>query len=148
MVGVGVVLVPCELVEALHTEAFHLVAGSLGRRLGFSDASEHLGEDATQDGFTFGVWGVRRDWDGLGGVQDELHDVSLDVWKGMTGKRAYCSILFLDGCDLDIVDLDHLAIKTHDSHKDNDERVVFEFLLVILHTVAESQVTVVTLDIG
>lgn len=55
-VGVKVVLVPGELVEALHTETLHLVAGSLGRRLGFGHASDHLGEDAAQDSFTFGVW--------------------------------------------------------------------------------------------
>ena len=55
-VGVEVVLVPGELVETLHTETLHLVAGSLGRRLGFGDAGDHLGEDAAQDGLTFGVW--------------------------------------------------------------------------------------------
>ena len=54
------------------------------------------------------------------------------------GLKAYSSVLFFDSCDLDIVDLDHLAIKTHDSHKDSDERVFFEFLLVILYAVAES----------
>ena len=58
VVGVGVRLVPGELVEALHTETFHLMAGSLGRGLGFGHASDHLGEDAAQDGLTLGVWGV------------------------------------------------------------------------------------------
>lgn len=68
--------------------------------------------------------------------------------KGMIEVKAYCSVLFLDSCDLDILNLDHLAIKTHDSHKDSDENVVFEFLLIILHAVAESQVAVVTLHVG
>lgn len=77
-VGVGVVLVSCELVEALHTEALHLMASSLGRRLGLGDTSEHLGEDAAQDGLAFGVWGVRREGNGLGGVQDKLVNVSLE----------------------------------------------------------------------
>lgn len=149
VVGMGVVLVPGELVEALRTEKLHLVAGSLGRRLGFGHASDHLGEDAAQDGLTFGVWGVWRDRDGLGGVKDELENVSSTLWnKGMIGVKAYCSVVFLDSRDLNIVDLDHLAIKTHDSHKDSDERVVFEFLLVIFHAVAESQVVVVALHVG
>ena len=65
----------------------------------------------------------------------------------MTRLRTYCSVLLFDGCDLDIVDLDHLAIQTHDSHKDSHERAVFEFLLVILHAVAESQVAIVTLHV-
>ena len=81
VVGMGVRLVPAELVEALHTETFHLMAGSLGRRLGFGDAGDHLGEDAAQDGLTFGVWGVWRDGDGLGGVEDELDDVSFNLWE-------------------------------------------------------------------
>lgn len=77
VVGVGVVLVPRELVEALHTETLHLVASSLGRRLGFGDTGDHLGEDAAQDGLTFGVWGVWREGNGLGGVEDELDNISL-----------------------------------------------------------------------
>lgn len=128
--GVGVVLVAGELVEAFHTEMLDLMAGSLGRILGFGHAGDHFGEDAAQDGFTFGVWGVWRNGDSLDGVEDE------------------CSVLFLDCCDLDVVDLDHLAIKTHDSHKHSDERIVFELLLVILDAVAESQVAVVALHVG
>ena len=54
--GVRVVLVPRELVEALHTETLHLVASSLCRRLGFGNTGNHFGEDAAQDGLTFGVW--------------------------------------------------------------------------------------------
>lgn len=65
----------------------------------------------------------------------------------MNGVEAYCSVLFFDGCDLDIFDLNHLAIKAHDSHEDSDERVVFELLLFILHAVAESQVAVVALHV-
>lgn len=77
--GVGVVLVPCELVEALHTETLHLVAGSLGRCLGSGNTGDHLGEDAAQDGLTFGVWGVWREGNGLGGVEDELDNVSFQL---------------------------------------------------------------------
>lgn len=46
VVGMRVVLVPRELVEALHTEMLHLVASGLGRCLGFGHASDRLGEDA------------------------------------------------------------------------------------------------------
>ena len=153
MVGVRVrmrvVLVARELVEALHTETLHLVAGSLSRRFGLGHAGDHLGEDAAQNGLTLGVWGVWRERDGLGRVEDELENVSVEFHDLKTDKgEAYRSILFFDSCDLDIVNLDYLAIKTHDSHKDSDERIVFKFLLVILHAVAESQVAVVALHIG
>lgn len=148
VIGVGVVLVPGELVEALHTEMLDLMAGGLGRILGFGHAGDHLCEDAAQDGLTFGVWGVWRNGDSLDGVEDELIIVYFQLSKRMMGVKAYASILFFDSCDLDIVDLDHLPIKTHDGHKDSDERVVFEFLLVILYAVAESQVAVVTLHVG
>lgn len=66
----------------------------------------------------------------------------------MKRLEAYCSVLLFDGCDLNIVHLDHLAIQTHDSHKDSHERVVFELLLIILHTVAESQVAIVAVHVG
>lgn len=81
VVGVRVVLVPSELVEALHTETLDLVAGSFGGSLGFGHACNHLGEDAAQDGLTFGIWGVRRDGNGLGGVEDELDTISFKLWK-------------------------------------------------------------------
>lgn len=72
-----VMFVPSELVQAFHTETLHLVAGSLSRRLGFGHAGNHFGEDAAQDGLTFGIWRVWRDRDGLGGMGDELDNVSL-----------------------------------------------------------------------
>lgn len=80
MVGMGMgmelVFVSRELVEALHTETLHLVAGSFSRRLGLGHARDHLGEDAAQDGLAVGVGGVWRDGDGLGGVEDELNKIS------------------------------------------------------------------------
>lgn len=121
MVRVGLVLVPSELVEAFHTETLHLVTGSLGRRLRFGHANDHFGKDAAQDSLTLGVWGVWRDGDGLGGVKYELNSVSSMICKRDVWKWAYCSVVFFDSCDLDIVDLDHLAIKTHDSYKDGDK---------------------------
>ena len=56
LVGLGVIFVPNKLVEALHTETLHLVAGSLGGCLGFGHTGNHLGKDAAQDGLTFSVW--------------------------------------------------------------------------------------------
>ena len=81
VVWVGLGLVPGELMEAFHTEMLHLVAGGLSRRLGFGHASHHFREDAAQNGLTFGVWGVWRDRDGLGRVEDELDDFSFQLWK-------------------------------------------------------------------
>lgn len=78
VVRVEVVFVSCELVEALHTETLDLMASSYGRRLGFGDASKDLGEDAAQDGLTFGVWGIWGEWNGLGGVKDKLENVSFE----------------------------------------------------------------------
>ena len=72
VMGVGVVLVPGEFVEALRTEMLDLMAGGLDRILGFGHASDQLCEDAAQDGLTFGVWGVWRNGDILDGVEDEL----------------------------------------------------------------------------
>ena len=81
VVGVGLVLVPSELVEAFHTETLHLVTGSLGRRLRFGHASNHLGKNAAQNSLTLGVWGVWRDGDGLSGVKYELDSVSFMLCK-------------------------------------------------------------------
>ena len=48
----------------------------------------------------------------------------------------YGAVSLLDGFDLDVVDLNHLAIETHDSHENCDEAVLFELLLVVFHAVA------------
>ena len=82
VVGMGVVLVPGELVEALHTETLHLVASSLGRRLGFGHTGDHLGEDAAQNGLALGVWGVRRHGDIFGRMKNELDKFSFEHRKG------------------------------------------------------------------
>ena len=40
--------------------------------------------------------------------------------KEAYGAVAYCSVLFFDCRDFNVVNIDHLAIKTHDSHEDSD----------------------------
>ena len=70
VVGVGVVLVSGEGVDAFDAETLHLVdgalGGSFGRSLGFVHVGENFGEEAAKDIFTFGV-GV------VGGGGDESY---------------------------------------------------------------------------
>ena len=70
VVGMGVVLVSGEGVNAFDAETLHLVdgalCGSFGGSLGFVHVGEDLGEEAAKDIFTFGV-GV------VGGGRDESY---------------------------------------------------------------------------
>lgn len=80
MGALAVVVFVAELVEAFEAEAFHLVSCAFGGCFGFVDAGDDLGEDAAEDVFALGVWGVGRLGDGIDGVEGELVGVSLDVW--------------------------------------------------------------------
>ncbi len=60
-----VVLAAHELVHAFHADALHLVGGALGGGFGFFGAGDDFGEDAAEDVFTFGVWGVGGGGDGI-----------------------------------------------------------------------------------
>ena len=75
---VVVVLVTSELVKAFHADALHLVSGTLSGCFGFVDASHELSEDAAEDAFTFGVWGVGGGRDGGDRMECELGVVRLD----------------------------------------------------------------------
>lgn len=83
VMGVGLVLlVAGNLVEALHTEALHLVTSVLGGCLGLSHSRDDLGEDTAQDSLTFGIWRVWRDGNGLDVMKDEmLRNVSFELCK-------------------------------------------------------------------
>ena len=72
MLTLVMMLVAGELVEAFHADTLHLVSGALGGGLGFVDADHKLGEDATEDAFTSGIWGVRRSGDGGDGMKCQL----------------------------------------------------------------------------
>ena len=139
VVGLGLVLLMAhKLVEAPHAETLHLVAGALGGCLGLGHSRDDLGKETAHGGLTFGVWGVWIDRNGLDGVEEELQIVNHRLWGGVYRGSAYFSILLLEYCDFDIVDVDHLTIKTHDGHYHSDKGSVFKPLFVVLHTVGQS----------
>ena len=133
-----VVLMAHKLVEAPHTETLHLVAGALGRCFGLGHSRDDLGKETAHGGFTFGIWRVWIDGNGLDGVKEELQNVSFGLWRGVYEGSAYCSILLLDYYDFDIVDADHLTIETHNGHYHSDKGSFINPLFVVLHTVGQS----------
>ena len=73
VVRVGRVLfVANKLVDALHTETLHLVAGALSGCFGLGYSGDNLGEETAQIRLTFGVWRVWIDRNGLSGVEEVL----------------------------------------------------------------------------
>lgn len=126
-----------EVREALHTEAFDLVSYGFCTGLGLLHASYHLREDAANHVATLCVLGFGIDGDGVHGVECELLNVNLLLLEIGYQGIAYFAIGGLDDLDLDIINLDHLAIQAHNRHQHGDDGVVhFKFLFLILHAVA------------